>query len=86
MLHIKLKESKIQQYGSKYFAHIPLRLLGWGSKLKKISEDGLVAYQIKGNHEYSNTVIPVDPQPSPLDPGVRSKGHNSKFSGHGHVA
>ena len=65
----------MQQYGRKYFAHTPPPSDPWGGgqNLKK-SEDGLVAYQIKGNHEYRNTVasiLPADPQPSPLDPGVR---------------
>ena len=66
----------MQQYGRKYFAHTPPPppTLGVGVKILKKSEDGLVAYQLKGNHEYRNTVasiLPADPQPSPLDPGVR---------------
>ena len=63
-------------------------ILGLGSKGQNstLSENGHVAYQIKGNHECSNIVaniLPADPTPT-LEMG--SIGQNSNFSEHDHVA
>ena len=49
----------MQQHGSNYLACRPTPLtLGLGSKGQNstLSENGHVAYQIKGNHECSNMV------------------------------
>ena len=55
------------------------------------SEHGHVAYQIKGNHEFSrvkaNILIAISyPLPASFDPGVGIKRSNSTFSENGHVA
>ena len=48
------------------------------------------AYRIEGNDACGNmisNILPVDPIcPRPSDPGEGSKGQNSTFSEHGHVA
>ena len=65
MLHIKLNGSQMQQHGSIYLpTDLPLpRDPGEGTKIKKISEHGHVAYQIKGNHKRSNMVQDMLPLP-----------------------
>ena len=98
--YIKLKESRMQQHGSKYFARSPPHdPRGWGKKVKfnfvrTWSEHGHVAYQIKGHYECSNMVAnillaerkPPLPPPPPPEPGSGSTGQNSTFSKFGHVA
>ena len=59
---------------------------GIGSKGQN-SEHGHLAYQIKGNHEFSNmvaSILPAYPPPTPTLE-MESKGQNSTFSEHGHV-
>ena len=85
----------MQQHGSKYFAcrpPLPLTLrLGSKGQTSTLSEQGHVAYQIKGNHDCSNMEATYFACRSPSPPpqknlGVGSIGQNSTFSEHGHVA
>ena len=71
---------------------------GVGSKSQNstFSEQCHGAYQIKGNHKWRSicqqmfcSLIPTQrpaPHPDPLTLGLGSKGQNSFFSEHGHVA
>ena len=62
----------------------PLVDLGGGVVNSTFSENGHVAYQIKGNHKWSNMVAniwPTDPSPGP---GVNMS--TFIFLEHGHVA
>ena len=62
MMHIKLKEWGINQYGRKHFAlRYPPRPLWLGSKGQNstFSEHGHVAYQIKGGDECSNMQVHI---------------------------
>ena len=73
----KLRESRMQQRGSKYFARRPpptptyTPTLSMGSVRKKsvFSVHGHVTYQIKENHKCSNMVANILPADT-LDPGV----------------
>ena len=54
----------MQQHCSKYYAHRPLitpdpRGMGSISQESTFSEHDHVAYQIKGNHEFSNMVTTI---------------------------
>ena len=65
----------------------PLDIGGQTVKNTTFSEHGLVAQQIKGNHECSNMVAIFYPQTTPPPTmGVVSKGQNSTIPEHGHVA
>ena len=79
MLHIKLRELKMQQHSSKYFAHGPppppsaLGMMSVGQN-STFLEHGHFVYQIKENHDCSNTVANILPErplppPPPPDPG-----------------
>ena len=90
MLHIKFKESQMQQRGSKHFARRPRP---WGSEGQRsnFSEHAYVAYyQIKGNEECSNMVeniLPEDPPPPPPpEPWGGQTVKDQLFPEHGHVA
>ena len=84
----------MQQRGSKYFAcrPPPPLTLGLGPKGQNstLSEQGHVAYQIKGNHDCSNMVSTYfacrSPSPPKKNIGIGSIGQNTTFSEHGHVA
>ena len=93
-------KTRIQQHGSTYSAHRrtpqPLRL--WDSKYN-YQNIGYVAYQILGDHECSNMVaniLPAVPLPQSFNTqiptlpsltlGLGSKGKNSTFSEHVHIA
>ena len=64
--------------------------LGLKGQNSTFSERVHVAYQIKGNHEYSSMhgskYFARRPPPPPLTLGLGSKGQNSTFAEHGHVA
>ena len=73
----------MHQLGSKYYVSRPLPLtLG-----VKRSEQWHVAYPIKGNHvrQHGRKYCACSPS-TPLTQGLGSKGQNSTFSDHGHVA
>ena len=101
MLHIKLKGiTNAAAWWQIFCQQTPLpppppppRFHPWTPGLESkgqnstFSENGYVAYQIKGNQECSNMVeniLPAYPPPPPL--GMGSIGQNSTFSEHGHVA
>ena len=66
--------------------HTPLTP-GVGSKgLKKNSEYGHVAYQIKWNERYDNFQANILPLHTPLTPGWGQKVKTSSISEGGHVA
>ena len=86
-----LRESQMQHHCSKYFARRPHPHrrapdpIGTKAQNSTFQEHGHVAYQTKGNHEFSNriaTILPTD------QPPTRPLGwdQNSSFSEHGHVA
>ena len=80
----------MQLHGSKYFACILLAPGPWGSKGQHstCSENGHVAYQIKGNHKCSKMVANILPE-TPIRPwsGVkRSKFKFIKLKGITHAA
>ena len=84
-------EYKIQQHGSKYFAHCPLRPQGYWFKRSKFifSEHGHVAYQLKGSHNsalWKHTFCPQTPNAPCPNLGMRSIAQKLTYSEHGHVA
>ena len=85
----------MQQYGSKYFAHIPLPGQfvcvwggGGGSKGQNLTflEYGHCAYQIKGNDACSNMKAHILSLHTPSTPGMGSKVKTIFFSESSHVA
>ena len=58
-------------------------------KIQLFQDMVLLHIKLKGITKCSNMVANIlasDPPPPPPDPGVGSKGQNSTFSEHGHVA
>ena len=61
------------QHGTKYYARRPPPPDPWGQKVKiQLSDDGHIAYKIKGNHECSNMVANILPA-APPPPSLGSK-------------
>ena len=86
-----LRESRMQQHGSKYFARRPLPtptpdpgVGGLKCQNSIVSGHCHVAYQIKENRKCSNMVAFFARRPP--DPGDGPTGQNSTFLEHGHVA
>ena len=72
----QIRESRMHQNGSKYFARRPRD----GVKRSKFNFQNMVMLHIKGNHKCSNMVaiiLATDPLGSTL--GMRSIGQNSNF-------
>ena len=100
VLHIKLNGiHEMQGHGSEYFSHRhphapDPRGMGSIGQKSTFSEHGHVAYQIKGNHEFSNMEANIlHAYPLPHDPrgwgqfhDHRVWGQNSTLSEYGHVA
>ena len=86
----------MQQHGGKfcrrpptpYRHHDPRGIVSKGHN-STFSEHGHFAYQIKGNHEFSNMVATILPAYTPCPHatlGIGSICQNSFFSEHGHTA
>ena len=100
MLHTNWREWRMQQHGSKYFAHNPpppphththTHTQGWGQKVKILLFQNIVmlAYisnLIESSMQKHGSKYFARIPPPPLTLGIGSKVQNALFSEYGHVA